>query len=604
MASDRQSSPSFFQSSRPKSWRDVEAYDSEGKPKHERSAFDQNNIDCDYNAGCIDMDDDPLRNTKGAKRRSRRPCSPFAAASVVRPDPFEYPVRENNELELLEGDDIQISNNRKTVMVPQDEGGPDVHLSPRHHLKENGELNMSDELPAHATFLVPSEIHPNMIDREEDTAQLQLLAGKLSADWRGEDFMAPALARRMRDFQFAQDKRRRKHGDERPWGILGLYDHLAAIRIDVEWAEDAAWRRANGDSYLSWVDFDASKKRGVNRPFFTYFLLFACTINIIITVAVNGWTVEPLSVNPMIGPSKETLILMGAKYSDLIVNYNESWRLVTSIILHAGVVHYFINMLALWFVGTAIESTHGFLAAMIVFVIPAIGGIILSAIFLPAYITVGASGGIFGLIGACLADIIMNWRLLFSDFVNENGKKHKHAMVIIFLLVDIILNSIIGLTPYVDNFTHLGGMGIGFLCGISTMERLPSDFFGIQQDWVTKTKQIVIRFFGLIVSIIGILVATIILLEGDGETTPCPSCSWLSCVPFPPWNDYSERWWYCDDCGRVSAEIVTQPSLHLDLECPDGTSVDVNLDPGTKVDKAELEQKLPAYCRDFCQEVS
>jgi len=136
------------------------------------------------------------------------------------------------------------------------------------------------------------------------------------------------------------------------------------------------------------------------------------------------------------------------------------------------------------------------------------------------------------------------------------------------------------------------------------MERLPSDFFGIQQDWVTKTKQIVIRFFGLIVSIIGILIATIILLEGDGETTPCPSCSWLSCVPFPPWNDYSERWWYCDDCGNVSAEIVLEPNLHLDLECPDGRSVDVDLNSKMKVDRVELERKLPKYCRDFCQEVN
>ena len=103
------------------------------------------------------------------------------------------------------------------------------------------------DAPMNATFLMPSDIHPNMISREEDIAQLCLLAGKLSADWKGPDFMAPALARRIRDFQFAQDKRRKKYGDERPWGILGLYDHLAAIRVDVEWAEDAAWRRANGE---------------------------------------------------------------------------------------------------------------------------------------------------------------------------------------------------------------------------------------------------------------------------------------------------------------------------------------------------------------------
>jgi membrane associated rhomboid family serine protease len=209
-----------------------------------------------------------------------------------------------------------------------------------------------------------------------------------------------------------------------------------------------------GNSYLSWADFDASKKKGVNRPFFTYFLLFTCTIALIVSIALNGWVVEPLEVNPMIGPSAQTLIRMGAKDSYLIVNENEAWRILSSAVLHAGLVHYFINTLALWFVGKAIETSHGMVAAAILFVIPAIGGTILSAIFLPEYITVGASGGIFGLIGACLSDIIMNWKLLFCDFVTENGKRHRHAMVVVFLLLDIVLNCIIGLTPYVDNFTR------------------------------------------------------------------------------------------------------------------------------------------------------
>lgn len=49
----------------------------------------------------------------------------------------------------------------------------------------------------------------------------------------------------------------------------------------------------------------------------------------------------------------------------------------------------------------------------------------------------------------------------------------------------------------------LGGMGIGLLCGLSTMERLPSDFFGMEESCWSQTKQIVIRFLGLILSIIG-----------------------------------------------------------------------------------------------------
>jgi len=436
---------------------------------------------------------------------------------------------------------------------------------------------------------------------------------------------------RIRDFQFAQEKRRKKYGDERPWGILGLYDFLSSIRIDVEWAEDAANRRANGEPYLSWADFDESKKSGYNRPFFTYILLFVCTVTLIASIAVNGWKVEPLDENPMIGPSAETLVLMGAKSTYLIVNEDEGWRLLSSTILHAGLVHYFINMLALWFVGGAIETSHGWIAAMIIFILSAVGGTIMSAIFLPEYITVGASGGIFGFIGACLADIIMNWKLLFCDFVTENGKKQSHIMVVAILVVDIGLNCIIGLTPFVDNFTRkfyqlficfpfllrgtsksflimpillkfadLGGMLYGFLCGLSTMDRLSTDFFGMEEAWTTRAKHFFMRFFGLILTIVSIVVTLVVLLKGDGESTPCPNCTWLSCVTFPPWEDEDSKWWYCDECGRVTAEIVSQPTLHLDLDCPSGEVVTVDLSNEDDVSRSILQKKLPTYCREYC----
>jgi hypothetical protein len=141
------------------------------------------------------------------------------------------------------------------ILTPADDSlGSDDELSedenPRQSLSPNrfeGGRRAPPSTRAMSTFLGPSDIHPNMIGQEDDVAKLRLLAGQLSADWRGQDFMAPALARRIRDFQFAQEKRRKTYGDERPWGILGLYDHLAGIRIDVEWAEDAASRRANGE---------------------------------------------------------------------------------------------------------------------------------------------------------------------------------------------------------------------------------------------------------------------------------------------------------------------------------------------------------------------
>ncbi len=52
------------------------------------------------------------------------------------------------------------------------------------------------------------------------------------------------------------------------------------------------------------------------------------------------------------------------------------------------------------------------------FIIPTVGDMILCAIFLLEHISVGALGGVFGLIGACIVDICMNWLLLFSKHVN------------------------------------------------------------------------------------------------------------------------------------------------------------------------------------------
>lgn len=156
---------------------------------------------------------------------------------------------------------------------------------------------------------------------------------------------------------------------------------------------------------------------------------------------------------------------------------------------------------------------------------------------------------------------------------------------------------------YFLTYTDLGGMAIGLLCGLSTMERLSSDFFGMEENCWSQTKQIVVRFLGLIISVISIIITAVILLEGDGESTPCPNCTWLSCVPFPPWESQSDKWWYCDDCGRVTAEIIQSPSLHLQLDCPDGTNVAVGLDSDRGVDRDKLERDLPSYCREFCPNI-
>jgi len=447
---------------------------------------------------------------------------------------------------------------------------------------------------------------PVDLDEQED-ALMRILAGQLTREWCYRGMGTPALERRIRDFRFAQGKRRDKYGTHStPVGVLGLYDHLVGIRLDLEWAEDAAWRRDNQEPYLSWVDFEITRKEGFNRPFFTYFLLLVCTVMVIVSIGTNGWTIEPLTVNPMIGPSADTLLRLGAKDTQLIVLHSQWYRIFVPMVLHAGIIHYCLNMLALWFVGSAVEQCHGTLAAAILFIIPAVGGLILSALLLPQFVSVGASGGIFGLVGACLADIVMNWTLLFSKHVNnsDKGKIIRHGWVLFWLFLDIVVNLLIGLTPYVDNFTHLGGMIYGFLCGLSTMERLSAGFFGKSDDHYLHVRNLFIRFLGIFVCVAAIMTTTVLLLESDGLHSPCPNCRYVSCLPFPPWKGPTEKWWYCDDCGSVAGDATKNVTSniydHLTLFCPNGEQPILDITDRAITNASLLSDSLAPYCRQFC----
>mmetsp|Transcript_21582 Transcript_21582/g.53398 ORF Transcript_21582/g.53398 Transcript_21582/m.53398 type:complete len:592 (+) Transcript_21582:121-1896(+) len=421
--------------------------------------------------------------------------------------------------------------------------------------------------------------------------------------------LPPALERRVRDFKMAQQKRREKQGNSRPWGIFGLYQHLSDIRQDLEWAEDAAWRRQHKEPYLSWTDFEenASKDNDYNRPWFTYSVVLICSIMMVVTMSVNDWVFEPLAINPLLGPSSEALLETGARSTDLIVNEGQWHRLLSPILLHAGLVHFALNMAAMYYIGGAVEKSHGHASAAVLFVVPAVGGNILSAICLPQYISVGASGGIFGLIGGCVADISLNWDLLFLKSVNDKKDRWRHMMVLFWLAFDIFLNSLIGLTPFVDNFTHLGGFLYGLLCGLSTIEKLAVNFFGLSQkgDKYDNVKNTLLRFMGLIVSVIAIMITTGILADSDGHTSPCHGCRYISCVPFPPGDD---KWWYCDDCDGVQADLFVSISgsglyTDIDLTCPDGSIKDIPIAEDKLYKRSDVRRALPGYCREHCDSV-
>ncbi len=146
------------------------------------------------------------------------------------------------------------------------------------------------------------------------------------------------------------------------------------------------------------------------------------------------------------------LTLIGA--DRLIVDYGllgvavasgEWWRLLTAPFLHAGLWHVGLNMLALWILGGVVEPLLGRWRFVAVYAVSALGGAVASYAFSsPVVFSVGASGAVFGLLGATL--VVM--RRLNRDV----------SGVVALLLVNVAIGFAI---PSIDWRAHLGGLLAG-----------------------------------------------------------------------------------------------------------------------------------------------
>ena len=82
--------------------------------------------------------------------------------------------------------------------------------------------------------------------------------------------------------------------------------------------------------------------------------------------------------------------------------HGEWWRLITAAFLHYGPIHLALNMLALWWLGSPVEMAHGHARLVLLYLVSGLAGSAGALIWSPNSITVGASGAIFGLLGAGL----------------------------------------------------------------------------------------------------------------------------------------------------------------------------------------------------------
>ncbi|HZQ63646.1 MAG TPA: rhomboid family intramembrane serine protease [Gaiellaceae bacterium] len=89
------------------------------------------------------------------------------------------------------------------------------------------------------------------------------------------------------------------------------------------------------------------------------------------------------------------------------VDHGDWWRLITAAFLHASVLHILFNMLALWWLGAPVEMVLGRVRFLGLYIVSGLAGSAGALVADPHAVTVGASGAIFGLLGAGL---ILEWQ--------------------------------------------------------------------------------------------------------------------------------------------------------------------------------------------------
>jgi membrane associated rhomboid family serine protease len=149
------------------------------------------------------------------------------------------------------------------------------------------------------------------------------------------------------------------------------------------------------------------------------------------------------------------------------VAHGQYYRLITSAFLHVSVAHILLNMVALLIVGSPVEAALGRARFLILYVLAALGGSVLSYLFAnPATVGVGASGAIFGLFGAF--------------FIIARSRRADTSGILVLIGINLAFSFT---DKLIDWRAHVGGLIIGVVvAGVFTLaeRRLP------KQKWLVE----------------------------------------------------------------------------------------------------------------------
>ena len=137
---------------------------------------------------------------------------------------------------------------------------------------------------------------------------------------------------------------------------------------------------------------------------------------------------------------------IGMKINDAILA-GQLWRLITPVLLHGSIMHIGFNMYALYAIGAGMESRMGHARFLLLYIVSGFAGNVFSFFFTDAN-SLGASTAVFGLLAAEGVFLYLNKDLF--------GKRAQRALSNIVMVAGV--NLLIGMSPGIDNWGHIGGL--------------------------------------------------------------------------------------------------------------------------------------------------
>lgn len=348
----------------------------------------------------------------------------------------------------------------------------------------------------------------DQLDIDNETRQFLKKKQKLGDDDDGLDAKADGLKPPM--------------GRPKPRGKVRRTEEQRKKRHAARHREDAkelqGWRR-----YLCTLwRWNQKKSKSVRAPtvYRPYFIILISIINVILLAAEIGVNkgVEDLSTNPMVGPSAQTLLDMGAKYSPYMTDADGAWRFITPMFFHVGIIHLLFNLCSQLQMVT-LEKNYGCHRIIPIYFLSGVAGTLASAIFVPNQIMVGASGAIFGLVGVVGVDLIQNWKRIKCPIVQ-----------MVVWVISVVISLAFGLLPGIDNFAHIGGFVQGIIGACIFLPIVGKANPSSKPRWGLALVCIPIDILLLVGGFVAFYV-------GTNVYGWCSFCSWIDCVPILDWCD-------------------------------------------------------------------